>query len=78
MLKVDGKKQDKRLILKDNAWRPYKQSLVVYAKIMTEDFVVETEGAVLEGKKGDFLVWGANGNRWPIAAARFNAMFEKI
>lgn len=78
MLKVDGRKQDKRQILKDHAWRPYKQCFVVYAKAMPEDFVVETEGGILAGKKGDFLVWGSNGNRWPVAADRFNNQFEKI
>lgn len=78
MLKLDGKKQDKRLILKDSAWRPYKQTFVVYAKLISEDFTVDTEGGTLDGKKGDYLVWGSNGNRWPVSAARFQQMFEKI
>lgn len=78
MLKVDGKKQDKKQILKDPAWRPYKQCFVVYAKRMDDDFIVETEGGVLTGKKGDYLVWGSNGNRWPVSADRFNSMFEKL
>ena len=76
MLKVDGKSADKREILKDKEWRPFKQTFVVYAKLMLEDFEIETYTGKVVGKAGDYLVMGPRGNKWVQEKDQFEKKFE--
>jgi len=78
MNKIDGKHANKREILKDKNWKPFKQTFIVYAKQMWEDFEVETEHGVLKGMKGDYLVMGPQGNKWPLSKKTFDLIYEKL
>lgn len=78
MIKINGKQANKKEILKDKNWQPFKQCFIVYAKQMSEDFDVETATGILSGKKGDWLVMGPQGNKWPITGEMFKRLYEKL
>lgn len=78
MVRVNGKVADKKAVLKDKGYHPYRQAWIVFAKVMDEDFEVETDTGLLVGKRGDYLVWGPRGNKWPADKSMFEANFEKV
>lgn len=79
MIRVDGTTTDKIGVLKDKTWQPYRQVFIVYAQKMNDDFqVITDQGYVLNGKKGDYLVWGPLGNKWPISRESFERNYECV
>lgn len=78
MLKIDGKHANKKEILKDKQWQPYKQTFIVYAKKMGDEFEVETMNGLSYGKGGDFLVMGPQGNKWVLTEEMFKQLYEKL
>lgn len=79
MQQLDGHIADRRGILKSKAWKPYRYSFVVYAQQMSEDFeIVTDDGSLIKGRAGDYLVWGPNGNKWPLTKERFDANYESL
>jgi hypothetical protein len=51
---------------------------VIRAKRMTRAFHIDTLEGVMEGKPGDWLVTGAQGEQYPVTDARFRECYEVV
>ena len=79
MLKIDGKPSDKRAIIKEKGWQPYRQSIIVFAKKITEECEVTTmSGKIQHGAEGDYLIIGQSGNKWVLKKDIFFKMYEPL
>lgn len=78
MLKINGSITDKKEILKDRHWKPYEQRFIVYAMLIEEDFELDTPTGTVEGKKGDYVVMGPQGNKWVMPKVLFEKAYESI
>ena len=59
-------------------WHIYRKTRTIRAKLMTEDFQVETLEGTMQGRAGDFLCEGSRGERWPIRREIFEATYEIV
>jgi hypothetical protein len=55
-----------------------KKPITVHAAQMDEDFAVETLEGVLSGKKGDYLMRGAQGEFYPIKKEIFETTYDWV
>lgn len=55
-----------------------KKPITVHAAQMDEDFAVETLEGVMNGKKGDYLMRGAQGEFYPVKKEIFEATYDWV
>ena len=61
-------------------WKSYtkKQGIVIKAKVMDEDFEVETMEGKMHGKKGDYLAVGVRGEEYIVKKNIFEEIYEEV
>ena len=55
-----------------------KKPLIISAEQMDEDFVVETLEGTMLGHKGDYLVIGTHGEKYPVKKEIFEDNYEEV
>ena len=75
MLKIKRKKDIEGLF---ELRRFKKRPVEVLAVKMNEEFEVETLEGPMKGKKGYFLVFGVNGEPYPVKPSIFKQTYEEI
>lgn len=55
-----------------------KKRIPVLARCMDTPFSVETEEGVMEGKAGDYLMTGVEGEMYPCAAHIFEKSYDRV
>lgn len=60
----------------DETYACYRKTTKIWAKKMTEDFLVDTLEGLMEGHAGDYLAVGKLGERYPIRADIFEKTYE--
>lgn len=56
----------------------YKKTAIVAAVKMDCDFVVETLEGTMQGRAGDYLCRGIDGEYWPVAGHIFPRIYEMV
>ncbi len=60
-------------------WKKYrKKPLVIHAKQMQGSFTVNTLEGKMDGKHGDYLIEGIEGERYPCAKRIFEKTYEAV
>ena len=58
--------------------KPYKKIVPVHAIKMKEDFEIEHKDGKMKGKKGDYLIQGKRGDKYPLSAELFEETHEEM
>ena len=55
-----------------------KKPIVIEAKLLTESIEIETLEGIMVGNKGDYLIIGIKGEKYPCKPDVFNATYDEV
>ena len=55
-----------------------KKPVVVLAKQMDRDFIIQTANGLVKGKVGDYMVKAPSGDTWPVQKEIFETTYEEV
>ena len=62
----------------DGAKQYLKKPVIILAKQMDRDFVVQTANGLANGKAGDYLVKAPSGDTWPVQKEIFETTYAEV